>query len=169
MSNKAWQNPALSVSERVSALISEMTLEEKVGQLSSDWHEFDPFPVGSESSGDKATADNVPIFGDFSIPPTWEDASKDGLGHITRAFGTKPATRGEGMQKILKMQNDLLQKTRLKIPATAHEECLTGFTTLGATSFPTPLGLAATFDEGVIEDVTNVIGRDMRAVGIHHA
>ena len=40
------------------------------------------------------------------------------------------------------MQRELVSRTRLGIPAIAHEECLTGFTTFGATVFPTPLALA---------------------------
>jgi beta-glucosidase len=40
---------------------------------------------------------------------------------------------------------------------------------LGATVFPTPLGLAATFHEDLIESVSNVIGKDLKASGVHHA
>ncbi len=55
----------------------------------------------------------------------------------------------------------------LGIPAIAHEECLTGFTTLGATVYPTPLAWGATFDPEVIAEMSAAIGRDLAAVGIH--
>ena len=68
------------------------------------------------------------------------------MGHITRPLGTSPVDPAEGARKLAELQADLVERTRLKVPAIAHEECLTGFTTYGATVFPTPLGLAATFD-----------------------
>jgi beta-glucosidase len=65
------------------------------------------------------------------------------------------------------LQSELVGRTRLGIPAIAHEECLTGFTTLGATVFPAPLGMAATFDVELVEAMAKRIGEGMRAVGVH--
>ena len=59
-----------------------------------------------------------------------------------RVFGTKPIQVGDGIKRVIELQRKLMSETRLGIPATVHEECLTGFTTMGATTFPTPLGLA---------------------------
>ena len=53
------------------------------------------------------------------------------------------------------------------MPAIAHDECLTGFTTFGATVFPTALAWAATFDPELVERMTRAIGESMRAVGVH--
>ena len=113
-------------------------------------------------------ADNVPVIVEVSKQLTWEENTKHGLGHFTRLFGTKPITASEGAKKVIEFQRKLITETRLGIPATVHEECLTGFTTMGATTFPTPLGLAATFNEETIEAATDVIGKDMRSVGVHH-
>ena len=144
--------------------MSEMTLEEKVGQLGSIWLGF-----STSADGDAPLdADNVPVIVEVSKQLTWEENTKHGLGHFTRLFGTKPITASEGAKKVIEFQRKLITETRLGIPATVHEECLTGFTTMGATTFPTPLGLAATFSEETIEAATNVIGRDMRSVGVHH-
>jgi beta-glucosidase-like glycosyl hydrolase len=71
------------------------------------------------------------------------------------------------MRKLAELQSELVARTRLGVPAIAHEECLTGFTTLGATVFPTPLGMAATFDVELVEAMATRIGEGMRAVGIH--
>src|SRR5690348_7811415 len=35
--HKPWQDPALAVAARVDALLAELTLEEKIGQLGSRW------------------------------------------------------------------------------------------------------------------------------------
>ncbi|GAA3152642.1 hypothetical protein GCM10020001_090220 [Nonomuraea salmonea] len=34
---RPWQDPALAVADRVEALLAELTLEEKIGQLGSRW------------------------------------------------------------------------------------------------------------------------------------
>jgi beta-glucosidase len=44
-----------------------------------------------------------------------------------------------------------------------------GFTTFGATVYPTALAWAATFDPGLVHEMASAIGRDMAAVGVHHA
>ena len=162
--SRPWEETTKSDLERVEALMDEMTLEEKVGQLGSIW-------LGFSASSDSETpsdTDNVPIIVEVSAQLSWEENTKHGLGHFTRIFGTKPISAGDGIKKVIEYQRRLISETRLGIPATVHEECLTGFTAMGATTFPTPLGLAATFNEETIESVSNVIGRDMRSVGVHH-
>jgi beta-xylosidase len=151
-----WTDTERPLAERVEALLAEMTLDEKLAQLASVW-------VGAElSSGDVA-----PMAEAFSDPAPWPEASAHGMGHITRPLGTSPVDPAEGARKLAELQADLVGRTRLKIPAIAHEECLTGFTTYGATVFPTPLGLAATFDPELVERMTVAIGESMRATGAH--
>jgi beta-xylosidase len=151
-----WTDTERPLAERVEALLAEMTLDEKLAQLASVW-------VGAElSSGDVA-----PLAEAFSDPAPWTEASAHGMGHITRPLGTSPVDPAEGARKLAELQADLVERTRLKIPAIAHEECLTGFTTYGATVFPTPLGLAATFDPELVERMTVAIGESMRATGAH--
>ena len=57
--------------------------------------------------------------------------------------------------------------SRLGIPALVHEECLTGFTTYGATVYPAAIAWGATFDPDLVERMAAAIGRDMAAVGVH--
>ena len=162
--HRPWENVSLSLEERVSLLMGEMTIEEKVGQLGSIWLGF-----STSTDGDAPLdADNVPVIVEVSKQLSWEENTKHGLGHFTRIFGTSPIPAGDGIKKVIEYQRRLISETRLGIPATIHEECLTGFTAMGATTFPTPLGLAATFSEETIEAVAEVIGRDMRSVGVHH-
>jgi beta-glucosidase len=165
-SSRPWEDISKTPQQRAELLMAQMSLEEKVGQLGSIWVGFN----ASNSSDDvESVVDNVPVIVEVSKQLSWEESTKHGLGHFTRVFGTSPIDAAEGIKRIIDFQNRLIKETRLGIPATVHEECLTGFTTKGATTFPTPLGLAATFNESTVEEVTTVIGRDLRAVGVHHA
>src|SRR3954470_1640875 len=147
---------ARTISERVETLLGEMTLEEKLAQLASAW-------VGAElGSGNVA-----PLQEAFGDPAPLEEASAHGLGHFTRPLGTRPVDPVDGARRLAGLQRDLVSRTRPGIPAIAHEECLTGFTTFGATVFPTPLALAATFAPDGVERMTRAIGESMRAVGVH--
>ncbi len=151
-----WADTSRPVPERVDALLGEMTLEEKLAQLAAAW-------VGAElGSGNVA-----PLQEAFADPAPLEEASAHGLGHFTRPLGTSPVDPVDGARRLAGLQRDLVARTRLGIPAIAHEECLTGFTTFGATVFPTPLALAATFDPEAVERMTRAIGESMRAVGVH--
>jgi beta-glucosidase len=151
-----WQNPELSANDRVTALLEEMTLQEKVAQLGSVW------------PGVKVMGGNVaPMMDVFDPNDDFAEQTKHGIGHVTRAFGTQPISAADGRERLDRFQRHLTTSTRLGIPAIAHEECLTGFTTLGATVYPTPLAWAATFDPTLVLRMASTIGRDMAAVGVH--
>ena len=153
---RPWADASRPLSDRVDALLGVMTIEEKVAQLSSVW------------IGGTVAADNVaPQQSAFARDRPFDEATHHGLGHLTRVFGTAPVKPGDGMRTLAELQSELVGRTRLGIPAIAHEECLTGFTTLGATVFPTPLAMAATFDVELVEAMATRIGEGMRAVGVH--
>jgi beta-glucosidase-like glycosyl hydrolase len=152
-----WQDPDLDASARLDALIAEMSLPEKLAQLGSVWLGFDV------ATGEVAPMQNV-----FSRNASWPDAVADGIGHLTRVFGTRPVTAAEGVQRVRDLQGTVVESSRLGIPAIVHEECLTGFTTFQATVYPTALAWAATFDPRLVNEMASAIGRDMAAVGVHH-
>jgi beta-glucosidase-like glycosyl hydrolase len=178
---RSWQDPALAVADRVDALLGEMTLEEKVAQLGSRWvgndmrvtgHRDEAADTGAVSGPDASTAGplNVaPMQEVFAASGTipFEEGSRHGLGQLTRVFGSAPVTAAGGAAEVVRLQRSVLDRCRLGIPALVHEECLTGFTTYGATVYPTALAWAATFDPGLVERMASAIGRDMRAVGVH--
>ncbi|WP_371664634.1 glycoside hydrolase family 3 N-terminal domain-containing protein [Streptomyces sp. NBC_00280] len=151
-----WADPACPRAERVDALLAEMTLEEKLAQLGSAW------PGVEHVSGNVAPMQDV-----FARHTDFEQASKDGLGHITRPFGTKPVDPADGARRLAALQRELMETTRLGIPAIAHEECLTGFTAHHASVFPTPLAWAAAFNPALVERMAHTIGTSMRRVGVH--
>ncbi|WP_045746147.1 beta-glucosidase family protein [Actinoplanes rectilineatus] len=162
MSDHLWRRPELPTGERVEALLAAMTLDEKLAQLGSFW------PRSAEERAAADPDDDVAPMAHAFQPKAdhFDDAIADGLGHITRAYGSGAIPLAEGMAQVRAMQK-ALSSTRLGIPAIVHEECLTGFTALGATVFPTPLALAATFDPALVEEMGAAMGSDMRRAGVH--
>jgi beta-xylosidase len=154
--DRPWADASLSREERIRLLLDEMTLDEKAAQLGSVWPDANIVGINVAPRQDV-----------FTRHASYEQASKDGIGHITRPFGSRPEEPLKAARKLAARQQDLLGKTRLGIPAIAHEECLTGFTTYRASVFPTPLAWAATFDPALIEEMTAAIGAGMRDCGVH--
>src|SRR3954452_1793306 len=143
-----------------------MTLEEKIAQLGSRWAGNDM--ADSELPEDE-TINVAPMEDVFSVGDSLslEDASRHGLGHLTRVWGSYPQTVREGMAEVVRQHQVVLRDSRLGVPALVHEECLTGFTTYGATVYPASIAWGATFDASLVERMAAAIGRDMAATGVH--
>jgi beta-glucosidase-like glycosyl hydrolase len=161
-----WQDPELPVPDRVDALLAEMTLAEKIGQLGSRWAGNDMARADAEPVERLNVAPLQEVFV-ASSEVSLEQASRHGLGHLTRVYGSRPVTVAEGAAELVRSQHTVLRNSRLGIPALVHEECLTGFTTHGATVYPAAIAWAATFDPDLVRRMGTAIGRDMRAVGVH--
>jgi beta-xylosidase len=171
-STPLWQDTGLTVSERVSALLAAMTVEEKVAQLGSRWVHGpaeETEPAGGEPADTAEPLAVAPMEDVFaaSRDASFEDATRHGLGHLTRVFGTRPVSAADGAAQVVELQRSVLRRSRLGIPALLHEECLTGFTTHGATVYPAAIAWAATFDPDLVQRMATAIGRDMCAVGVH--
>ena len=110
-------------SARVRALVAQMTLEEKTAQLGGFWVD----------QGDELVA---PMAGELASSTRYEDASRDGIGHLTRVYGTRPVDPVERAAWLWGEQRRLRTQTRLGIPAIVHEECLTGLAAWKAATFP---------------------------------
>ncbi|TDC78535.1 beta-glucosidase [Streptomyces hainanensis] len=156
-----WRDPSLPPDDRVEALLAAMTIEEKLAQLGSHWPR-----AATEARAENG--DVAPLQSAFEAGHRpFEEAAAHGLGHLTRVFGSAPVEPAEGARRLTDYQRRLAEDTRLGVPAIAHEECLTGFTTLGATVYPAAIAWGATFDPGLVGRMAGAIGRDMRAVGVH--
>ncbi|MDO5662704.1 MAG: glycoside hydrolase family 3 N-terminal domain-containing protein [Brachybacterium sp.] len=156
--HSAWNDPARPTEERVSALLAELTLEEKVGQLGSYWLR----PELGDAEG------FAPMQSTFDEDrDTFEATVEHGLGHITRAFGSGPLDAAAGIEHLQGLQRGVIAASRLGIPAIAHEECLTGLMAHGATTYPAAIAWGASFDPELIDDMARRIGSDMRALGVH--
>jgi beta-xylosidase len=154
---QVWRDPSRPAAERVEDLLGRMTLEEKAAQLTSVW------------LGGQARDSNVaPTQGDFHAPEApFAEFIQDGLGQLTRVFGTRPVPPADAVRTLRELQAQVVAASRFGIPAVAHEECLTGFAAWTATIFPTPLAWGASFDPGLAFQMAAAIGASMRAAGIH--
>ncbi|MBM9508630.1 beta-glucosidase [Actinacidiphila acididurans] len=133
-----------------------MTLPEKVAQLFGVW-------VGASADGGEV----APYQHEMEEAVSLEALLPQGLGQLTRSFGTAPVDPALGALSLLRTQRRIAAANRFGIPAVAHEECLAGFAAWGATAYPVPLSWGATFNPRLIRDMAERIGRDMRSVGVH--
>lgn len=152
---EAWRDPTAPVAARISDLIARMSLEEKLAQLSGLWG-IDP-DVG----------EMAPMLRDALGDKTWDSAIVDGLGQLTRPFGSAPVEPLEGVRALAERQRAVMAANRFGIPAQVHEEILTGLAAWRATIYPSPLCWAASFDPALVEEMGSRIGGTMRTLGIH--
>jgi beta-xylosidase len=151
-----WRDAAAPVEERVAALVAAMTLEEKVAQLVGVW-------VGASADGGEV----APHQNDLNPDPDLDALLPQGLGQLTRPFGTRPVDPAVGALSLQRTQERIVAENRFGIPAVAHEECLAGFAAWGATAYPVPLSWGASFDPDLVREVAERIGADLRRVGVH--
>ncbi|TDD88965.1 glycosyl hydrolase [Saccharopolyspora karakumensis] len=152
-----YRDPALPVEERVADLVARMTLEEKLNQLVGMWIYV--------SGAEERVAPHQEDFADDT--PPWDEMIKNGLGQLTRVFGSAPIEPADGAAALTRLQREITGSSRFGIPAVAHEECLAGFTAWGATAYPVPLSWGASFDPDLVGEMAASIGADMRSVGVH--
>jgi len=144
----AYRDPRLPALARADDLLARMTLEEKVEQLRCLFtYEKELAPEGAfvPEKAAKLLGNGIGELG----PIRWETGKEVALRNAIQKF--------------------LVEKTRLGIPALFHEEGCHGVLAPGATSFPVPIGLASSWDEGLTEKVCTATAEEMRARGIHHA
>lgn len=132
----------------VDRLLAQMTLEEKVAQLCA------------------IHANRLVEQGGFSEEKA-QGFLQNGIGQITRLMGDPSVEPEKAVVLRREIQRFLKERTRLKIPAMIHEECLSGLMTKGAAVFPQAIALASTFDPEMVQKVTEIIRKHMRAVGVH--
>lgn len=156
-----YLDPALPVEERVTDLIGRMTLEEKVGQLLC--------PLGWEMYEIKGEEVEVSekfraLVSERNAGMLWATFRADPWTRKTLDNGLNPqlaAKAGNAIQKYV------IENTRLGIPVFLAEEAPHGHMAIGATVFPTGIGMAATWSPGLIARVGEAIGREVRSQGGH--
>lgn len=139
-----------SVEERVTFLIEQMTLDEKIAQLGSCW----VYQLLDDQTFSPAKAG---------------DLLGNGIGQITRLGGASNLRPKEAAALANQIQQHLIENTRLGIPAVIHEECCSGYMARGATVFPQAIGVASTWEPELVTAMADVIRQQMRSVGAHHA
>lgn len=152
------QQPADENGDRVAELIARMTPEEKIAQLIGLWLGMEP------GTGDVVAPLQNAMHSDVG---SFEDFCANGIGQLTRPFGTAPVDPHSGAAELARHQQWLRKQTRLGIPALVHEECLTGLAAWRATTYPAPPAWGASFDPELLQQIGAEIGADMRSLGVH--
>ena len=156
-----YQNPNLSIDIRLADLLSRMTLEEKVGQLLCPlgWkmyeiHGSEVYPSGKFKQ----------LIKERNAGMLWATYRADPWTKKTLANGLNPelsAKAGNALQKYV------MENTRLGIPMFLAEEAPHGHMAIGATVFPTGIGMAATWSRELVKEVGQVIAKEIRSQGGH--
>lgn len=141
-----YQNPDLSIEERVSDLVGRMTTEEKITQLDMYWGK-----EVTNMQGHEAT--------DYSEVATAKVLGTTSIGSVHDYYPVSAEVSN-------KIQRYAVEKTRLGIPVLFIEEGLHGYEGKGSTTFPIPLHLASARDTSLVHNVGRVIATESRAHGV---
>ena len=153
----AYKNPAAAAASRVKDLLSRMTLEEKAAQMMCLWQEKNTKLLDAA--------------GNFDFKKAKAAFKKGhGLGQVGRP---SDAGVGKNARETAELANAIqkffIEHSRLGIPVMFHEECLHGHAAIGATSFPQPIGLGATFNPDLVEKLYTMTAEEARVRGAHQA
>ena len=156
-----YQDASLHPSVRAQDLLSRMTLEEKVGQLVClmGWDSY-------MRNGNKvAVSDKFRHELDsLHVGLYWAVFRADPWTQKTLDNGLNPALAAEAANA---MQRYAIEHSRLGIPIFLAEEAPHGNMAIGTTVFPTGLGMAATWNTELMQQVGEVIGKEIRLQGGH--
>lgn len=156
-----YQDASKPVDKRVEDLLSRMTLEEKVGQLVClmGWDSY-------VRNGNKVGVSDKFRYeiDSLHVGMYWAVFRADPWTQKTLDNGLNPALAAEAANA---MQRYAIEHSRLGIPIFLAEEAPHGHMAIGATVFPTGLGMAATWDQELMEQTGAVIGKEIRLQGGH--
>lgn len=149
---KQPSNPQLTapaIEARVSALLKQMTLEEKLGQL-VQYGDTTDSANAALANDNQAPGKNPEVH--IKIDPM-ELAATGRLGSMLNVVG---AARTNAFQRAA------VEKSRLHIPLLFGADILHGYRTI----YPIPLGLAATFDPDLVASVSHISAAEAATAGV---
>ena len=153
-----YKNSALPAAKRVKDLLGRMTLQEKAAQMTCVWQQ---------------KADTLlDAGGNFGLPEGqggFQARQRHRPGGPAERRRRRQGTRAAMAELTNAIQKFFLENSRLGIPVIFHEECLHGHAAPGGTSFPQPIGLGATFDPELVEDLFTMTAEEARSRGTHQA
>jgi beta-glucosidase len=130
-------NPATE--KKIDALLAQMTLEEKVGQLNQYSNTLDLTGPPPTAAAQKAV---------------WEQIGKGLVGSMLNVNGAEATRRAQQLA---------VENSRLKIPMIFGYDVIHGYKTI----FPIPLGEAASWDVAAVERSARVAATEAAAAGQH--
>lgn len=147
--------------DQVDQLLSQMTLEEKCGQLTC--------PIGFDYYGKAEDSiwlsDRfVGVMDTLPLGSCWAVLRADPWSRKTVETGLQPC---ESAHLLNMMQRHAVENTRLGIPLLFCEETPHGHMAVGTTVFPTGIAQASTWDPELLEQMGEVMGREIRLQGAH--
>lgn len=139
--NALYLNPGVPIEERIADLMSYMTLSEKIGQMTL---------VEKDSIHNK------------------NDTAGFGLGAVLSGFGAKPEDNTvEGWSTMVSDFIETSRKSRLGIPILYGVDAIHGHSNVpGATIFPHFIGLGATRDAKLVEEVARATAEELVATQV---
>ncbi len=135
--------------ERAKELLSYLSLEEKVCQLSCQML----YPIREDYEERRMYQ-----FGNFRNP-----------GHFLHEHRGEPVSPGEVTDAINRDIEKSMKCNSKSIPPIEHAEALHGAQWGMATCFPQPIGMASMFDRVLVEKIADVIGKECAVVGVRQA
>ncbi|TDO23381.1 glycoside hydrolase family 3 protein [Sediminibacterium goheungense] len=148
----AYKNKNIPIPERVKDLLSRMTAEEKFFQL---------FMIPGEINKGEEEKYKHGLFGfQVSAGSSDDNAAQQLLKYNTHENAANLA------KKINAIQRYFVEQTRLGIPMIPFDEALHGLVREGATVFPQSIGLAASWNTKLMEQVADAIADEAAVRGI---
>jgi len=140
--NPSFKNPTISTEERITDLLSYMSLEEKIGQMAL-----------VEKNSIRSTS----------------DISKYGLGALLSGFGGSPEENTiSGWKKMVDTFVAESKRSRLEIPMLYGVDAIHGHSNVpGLTVFPHSIGLGATGDEELVRQVAEATRAQLALTNIN--
>ena len=145
-SNKQLVAPAIN--EKVEALLKQMTLEEKLGQLVQYGDSGDVGNAALESA--QAPGKNPETHIKIDVMQLAETGRLGSMLNVVGAARTN------------EFQHAAVEKSRLHIPLLFGADILHGY----RTTYPIPLGLAATFDPALVTAVSHISAAEATTAGV---
>lgn len=156
-----YKDPKAAVADRVKDLVGRMTLEEKVGQLSTllGWEMYQKEGkqvIVSEKFKEAVDKQHIGLFwATLRADPWTKKTLETGLNPYSAALATNA------------MQKYVIEHSRLQIPVFLAEECPHGHMAIGTTVYPTSIGQGSTWNPVLIEEMAAVIAKETRLQGAH--
>lgn len=139
----------LTPMQRAQELLSQMSLEEKLYQLSAQMI----YSVGVDYETQREHKN-----GNYRNPGHFM--------HYDRGFPVGPSQVAERINRDVQLSMDAQPHS---IPPIEHGEALHGAQWGMATSFPQPIGMASTFNDELVAQIGDAIGKECAAVGVRQA
>ena len=156
--NPKYLNPMLSIDKRVDDLMQRMTLEDKVSQM-NQFVGLEHMRSGNPND-DKANNDAQGFYKDLSINDVTNLTIEGKIGSFLHVLTAKEAN----------YLQELALKSPLKIPLLIGIDAIHGNALVsGTTVYPSPIGLASTWDDSFLYSVGKQTAKEMRATGSHWA